>query len=208
MTYVWSRHAAFERLPERSGLTQGQVEDFLEQRRYIIERRENEEHHLIWDPVRQHLIDVPVVLEQQGRVIPTILPVTYGSGYAEWRRAEAERAWRGDEFYRPRQAAPESLCTADVLLAKRHTKPSGHREYVDLCTLFTWPIFDEEAARTGDEGVIALYRDREFCNTAKVYLCAWSREIREGIAPDTPVLHIKKPGAYRHVPLDFFLRTP
>ena len=79
MQYIWSHHALRERLEERSGLQRAEIEAALDERKYVVQRHQ-EEHHLIWDHVRQHLIDVPTVYNSENTVvIPTILPVTYGS---------------------------------------------------------------------------------------------------------------------------------
>lgn len=210
MKYTWTRHAALERLPERSGLTQAEVECFLNQRKYIVRPNGRaEEHHLIWDNVRHHLIDVPVVLQDQEGVIPSILPVTYGSGYTEWRRAEAERAWRGDDFYKESfDINAERLAIVEVVLTKTWIKRSGWSDHRDLFPIFSWFVFDPEIAQGGDEGVIALFRERAFCRAVKTLLEGWKDDLPILTDGDTPALHIKKPGAYRIVPVEFFLSTP
>ena len=209
MKYTWTHHAASERLPERSGLTQSEIEALLEQRKYVVRHNgRDEEHHLIWDSVKGHLIDVPVILNGEG-VIPSILPVTYGSGYAEWRRAEAERAWRGDDFYKESHPVTnECLATVEVVLTKTWFRRSGWGDHRDLCHILTWFVFDHEIAKYGDEGVLALYRERAFCRAVKTLLQEWKQELPALTNGDTPAVHIKKPGAHRIVPVEFFLSTP
>ena len=101
MKYAWNHvwnHAA-SRLSERSGLTQAEVERRLDLRTYVLKRTwwgQLEDHHLIWDEVKGWLIDIPLEqIDQETACIPTVLPVDYRSGYAEWERAEAEQAWLG-----------------------------------------------------------------------------------------------------------------
>lgn len=209
MKYTWTHHAASERLPERSGLTQSEIEALLEQRKYVVRHNgRDEEHHLVWDNVKGHLIDVPVILNGEG-VIPSILPVTYGSGYAEWRRAEAERAWRGDDFYKESHPITgERLATVEVVLTKTWVRRSGWGDHRDLLPILTWFVFDAEIAKYGDEGVLALYRERAFCRAVKALLQEWEPELPALIDGDTPAVHIKKPGAHRIVPVEFFLSTP
>jgi hypothetical protein len=209
MKYTWTYHAASERLPQRSGFTQSEIEVLLEQRKCVVQRNGgDEEHHLIWDSIKGHLIDVPVILNGEG-VIPSILPVTYGSGYAEWRRAEAERAWRGDDFYKEQHAINgKRLAIIDVVLAKTWIKQSGSGDHRDLFPVLTWFIFDPEIAKHGDEGVLALYRDRAFCRAVKTLLQEWESDLPTLTGGDTPAVHIKKPGAHRIVPVEFFLSTP
>ena len=89
MSYQFSAHALRDRLKERTNLTREEIEAKLGERRYVVTWTfggSKDEHHLIWDETRQHLIDVPIT---PHGVIPTIRPVTYGSGYTEWQRAEA-----------------------------------------------------------------------------------------------------------------------
>lgn len=201
MQYIWSHHALHERLEERSGLLQTEVEAALDERKYVVQRRQ-EEHHLIWDHVRQHLIDVPTVYDSEdAAVIPTILPVTYGSGYAEWQRAEAERAWRGEKFYAPIQSRGTQLETVQVKLGKRWIKPSGWSEHQELIPLIKWPVYDAAIARTGDEGVVSLLRDYRFCSSVRTLLQKWEKQIPFFIGKDTPIVIIKKPGAHRIVPI-------
>ena len=208
--YLWSYHAASERLPERSGLSKAEVEMFLDQRKYVISFSDAaEEYHLIWDHVRQHLIEVPIIFEDEDAVIPTIRPVSQGGRNAEWRRAEAERAWRGNDFYKePFNVQAERRALVTVFLAKTWNTRSGLRDHRDLYPILSWFVFDPEIAKTGDEGMIALFRERAFCQAVKTLLEEWKDDFPALMSGDTPVLHIKKPGAHRIVPVEFFLATP
>lgn len=202
--YIWSRHAEVERLPERSGLSKAQVEQKLVQRKYIVSRH-SQEHHLIWDEVRNQLIDIPVIIP---RIIPTVLPISYGSGYAEWQRAEAERAWRGEDFYQEQPLSTRLLCTAEIFLAKTVVDNSGRR-CMEEEPILSWLITDKGAAEYGDEGVLALFRNRTFCKTVQRILLERSHELLAlSMSHANPFIHLKKPGAHRQIPIHFFLNTP
>ena len=216
MKYVWNPawdHAA-SRLSERSGLTQAEVECRLDLRTYVVRREwwgQPEDHHLIWDEVRKWLIDVPLEqIDQETAFIPTILPVDYGSGYAEWERAEAEQAWLGPNYYVDvRCETSEPLCTTYVVLAKTWRSQGGYTRWKELSMLLLrWPIFNRDMARSGDEGVVALFRDRLFRSSVKLVLQQRSADIAALVGDGTPAIHLKKPGANRFVPSTFFLSAP
>ena len=208
MKYVWSRHAASERLPERSSLSQEEIEAALVQRRYVVTVY-GEEHHLIWDFNRGHLIDVPVMShEPEYGFIPTIRPVDYGSVYHEWQRAEAERAWLGDMYFQSPATSSVILCWVDVFIGKTWVKRSGYPDARDLYMLLAWPIRERDAARYCDEGVVALFRYRQFCLHVRRRLLQEAWYIKKLVGNDKPVVHLIKPGARRYVPVDFFLSTP
>lgn len=210
MLHTWSDHALM-RLKERSTLSREQVEKYLLERRCVHRRRsEQEEHHLIWDEGRSALIGVPVILPDG--VIPTILPVNYGSGYTEYQRADAEYAWLRESYWRDEENGnpAEPLCHVEIKLMNWWIKRSGWPGERELFPLLFWSIHTPEAAQYGDEGVVALFRHRDFRLAVKDAIISWQGEFarlfpQEG---DTPSISLAKPGAVRRVPIQFFLRTP
>ena len=213
MGHVWTHHAAVERLPERSGLTIEAIENRIAQRRYIIVRIRDgryEEHHLIWDDVNECLIGVIVIRDRGENVIPTILPATTKSGYAIWRRAKAELAWRGKrKYYREYVGTyADKAIRVDVFLAKTWIKRSGWSDHRDILHLMSWQAHDPEAAISGDRGILALFRDRNFCLAVKELIKEWGVELPRLMKGDTPKIHIRTPSANHLIPLSFFLSTP
>lgn len=212
MQYTWSHHAASDRLPERSSLSRKEIEHMLNERRYVVPRKhrgEMQDRHLLWDP-RGHLIDVPVTADG---VIPSILPVTYGSGYNEWDRAQAERAWRGEDFFSDSHEVSEDILSwVQVVLARKWKIPTHwnpdlfHTREADVMTLLFWPIRDPHIAQTGDDGVLALFHERTFRKTMKVLIEEWTPYFHTVIPEgNVPAIHIKKFGAHRICPIDFFV---
>lgn len=208
MPYQWSAHAVRDRLPERTGLTKDEIEAYLKSPRYIITRRLHEVHHLIWDHKKRRLIAIPVV-QYNGDLctIPTVLPVSYGSGYSEWQCAEAEHAWRGDEYFVDTPWDTDSRCSVEVGLARRiQPEERWHRPRDEnIMYLFTWTLHSAEAARTGFEGVVALYRERGFRTEVARHIRDLGPGMRALTHGGEPRILIKKPGAIRYVPIDFFL---
>jgi len=168
-----------------------------------------QDRHLLWDP-RGYLVDVPVTVDG---VIPSILPVTYGSRYTEYERALAERAWRGEGFFSDsREVSEEVLSWVEVVLVRKWKIPTYwdsnqfFHKNADVMTLLFWPIRDPYIAQTGDDGVLALFHERMFRETMKALIEGWTPYFHTVIPEgNVPAIHIKKPGAHRICPIDFFV---
>lgn len=222
MGYVWSYHAAQERLPERSSFTQEQIEDLLDGQWYVVERNHfgtPQDHHLIWDPGRECLIGVPVIHGTLGSTIPTILPVSEKDGFPVWVRAEAERYWLLNEYYLFPEGPihPESE-VAEVWLAKTWTEwsnkanyylsGSNFQRYEDKQHLFDWPLIGSKERSRDEDGLLALFRNYEFCCTVRDRILEMEYRLPELCDHVEPIIHLKKVGANPFVPTQFFLETP
>ncbi len=211
MRYVWSHHALERRL-RRSSLTTAEIEHLLDQRRYVIRRKyygKNNDCHLVWDAGKGCLIGVPLVFrDQDTALIPTLLSTEDGNRFEEWMRAEAERAWLGEQCWQdPYETTSKVLDRVTVTVLQRWVKSSGYQGYDEVLPILSWAVFDPKIAQNGDEGVVALFREKAFCHTVRNLLQEWAKGTH--ISPgDTPAVFIKKRGANRTIPFSFFLSTP
>lgn len=222
MRYVWNTpHADRDRLRERSSFTVKEVEERLAEERYVVQvpyYGQKQTQHLIWDPGRNHLIAVPVVPQADGTsYIPTILPVNYASRLAEWLQAEAEQTWLGENYllgapYGPSVFEGEE---AEVWLAKNWRATSSsfgnttwkHKprwKLSDVKRILVWPVFGPEN-KFGEAGLLALFRNREFRETMRELLEDMEPQLYRLCGGGDPIVHLKHPGAHRHIPLKFFL---
>lgn len=199
MWFMWTDHAFSLRLkdPTRTLLTKEEIEDRLAAEKYVITYPNGTKLHLIWDERREAVIQIPVL--KSGKIV-TITPV---EEHEEWRLAEAERAWCPETYWRRSGSGSRSLETVPVWLA-RH---AGDR-YTDAKCICAWKVFEACEARKGKPGLFNLMRSFEFRLAVRNALERHKSDVDRLANGHDPMIHLKKNGAWRFIPLDFFLNAP
>lgn len=203
MTYVWSRHALWDRLPDptRTLLSREQLEKRLEERSYVVSgvKADGFEHHLIWDDFKHRLIDIPV--DKNDGTIITIMPVRYQVDYPLWIISEAMSIWLTPE--EENCSIPETIKTeeAQIWLTKTWFDESGYVQNRALTILLRWPVFDFD-------DISHMLRDAKFREIMHDTIVRIEDTLLRWTKGDTPVITIKTPQSETVIPLDFFRQTP